>query len=59
MLENIISEVGIKGHNEYLLQQLIKGYLDIYLAKDYHKLGVFIDEFLISYEICIVVFLVK
>lgn len=45
MLENIISEISSKGHDERLLQQLIRCYLDIYLAKDYQKLGAFIDEF--------------
>jgi len=45
MLENIISEISNKGHDELLLQQLIRCYLDIYLAKDCQKLGVFIDVF--------------
>jgi len=45
MLENIISEISSKGHDERLLQQLIRCYLDIYLAKDYQKLGYFIDVF--------------
>lgn len=45
MLENIISEISNKGDDERLLQQLIRCYLDIYLAKDYQKLGYFIDVF--------------
>lgn len=45
MLENIISELSSKGHDEYLLQELIRCYLDIYLAKDYKALGYFIDVF--------------
>lgn len=43
MLENIIKEIRIVGHNENLLQQLIRCYLDIYLAKDYEKIGGYID----------------
>lgn len=46
MLDNIISEISIKGHHECLLQKLIKCYLDIYLSKDYKRIGEYIDAFL-------------
>ena len=45
MLENIINEISSKGHDERLLQQLIRCYLDIYLAKDYQTLGDLIEAF--------------
>lgn len=44
MLESIINEISMKGHDELLLQQLIKCYLDIYLARYYQSLGEFIDS---------------
>ncbi len=45
MLESIINEISMKGHDEHLLQQLIKCYLDIYLARYYQRIGEFIDAF--------------
>lgn len=51
MLENIINEISLKGHDNHLLQQLIKCYLDIYLAKDYQILGDYIDMFQSNVEI--------
>lgn len=45
MLENVIKEIRNKGHNENLLHQLIKCYLGIYLAKDYKKIGEYVDIF--------------
>lgn len=45
VLENTIGEISVQGHDENLLQQLIREYLNIYLAKDYQKLGDYIDLF--------------
>lgn len=44
-LENIIKEMNEKGHEELLLQQLIKCYPNIYLSEAYQKLGNCIDAF--------------
>lgn len=51
LLENIINEISHKGHDNHLLQQLIRCYLDIYLAKDYQILGDYIDVFQSTNEI--------
>lgn len=44
-LEDIIEQISTKGHNESLLQELIRCYCDIYLAKNYQNLGNCIDTF--------------